>query len=105
MVIEDYLKGDKICAMHECGKKATYKLTTINYSLIYLCEGCYKNMVAVPMDIDSVVRSSISNHDIKEQYRTCGNCKYDTIPEKDAPCVNCIHSMDTRKDLWEPKGE
>ena len=36
---------------------------------------------------------------------TCGNCKYDTVPEKDPPCVNCIHSIDMRKDLWEPKGE
>ena len=35
----------------------------------------------------------------------CGNCKYDGVSEKDAPCVNCIHSMDMRKDLWQPKGE
>lgn len=41
----------------------------------------------------------------KTRYHTCGNCKYDTVPEKDAPCINCIHSVDIRKDLWQPKGE
>lgn len=41
----------------------------------------------------------------KNRHHTCGNCKYDTVPEKDTPCVNCIHSIDTRKDLWTQKGE
>ena len=34
----------------------------------------------------------------------CENCKYDKVPKIESPCVDCIHNMDTRKDLWELKG-
>lgn len=34
----------------------------------------------------------------------CENCKYDSVPETESPCVDCIHNMDIRKDLWELKG-
>lgn len=67
------------------------------------------------MDLDEVMRTSYSFGAVttpntiralyKNRHRTCGNCKYDTVSEKDTPCVNCIHSMDMRKDLWIPKGE
>lgn len=50
MKIENYSKGDKICAIYKCSKKATYKITTMNYSLFYLCDDCYENMVTVPND-------------------------------------------------------
>jgi len=42
---------------------------------------------------------------IEPEHRNCGNCKYDAVPEKEEPCVNCIHSIDMRKELWEPKKE
>ena len=49
----------------------------------------------------------MSNEEIiaNESYHTCGRCKYDTMPEFMYPCNQCIHSQDTRKDLWVCKGE
>lgn len=44
MIIKDYLTGDEIYAIHKCDKKATKKIITLSYRLIYLCDECYKNM-------------------------------------------------------------
>ena len=29
-------------------------------------------------------------YSVRQQYHTCGDCKYDGVPEKNAPCVNWL---------------